>query len=55
MTIYDSIELTDQEKDAALLEARKKKYFHERHAAYWQVQEAVIKGKTKTTELIKRS
>jgi hypothetical protein len=53
MNFYDNILLTEQEKEAALLEARKKKYFKERHAAYWEAKESIIKGKTKTTELIK--
>lgn len=33
---YDSVELTPQEIEAALLEAKKKKWFHLRHADYWE-------------------
>jgi len=38
-TIYDSIELSEQEIKDALLEARKKKYFHEKNKDYWMAQE----------------
>jgi len=49
---YDIIELTPQEVEAALLEARKKKYFHEKHKSYWEEQE---KNKVKSSRLNTRS
>lgn len=42
---YEGIELTDEEIKEALFEAKVKKYHREKHAAYWQEQEA--KKKTK--------
>ena len=39
VSFYDSIELTEQETKDALLEARKKKYFKEKHREYWASQE----------------
>ena len=41
MSDYESIELTEEETKAAILEAKKKKYFHEKHREYWQEQERV--------------
>lgn len=35
---YDSIELTPEEIEQALIEARKKKFFHLRNADYWKDQ-----------------
>lgn len=43
-TIYDSVELTEEETKAAILEAKKKKYFHEKHKDYWEAFESK-KGK----------
>lgn len=43
-SLYDDIELTEDEIHAALLEAKKKKYFHEKHKEYWEAQE---NGKTR--------
>jgi len=34
--VYESIELTEEEIKAAIYEAKKKKYFHEKHKEYWQ-------------------
>lgn len=39
MNIYESIELTPEEIEAALLEGRKKKYFHVKHREYWETQD----------------
>ena len=39
MTIYDSIELSESELAAAILEGKKKKYFHEKNKDYWLGQE----------------
>lgn len=44
-TIYDSIELSEQEIKEALYEAKKKKWFHERSKAYWEAQEKTRSGK----------
>lgn len=33
---YSLIELTEEEKDAAILEGKKRKYFKSQHSAYWQ-------------------
>lgn len=41
---YNSIELTPEELAAAILEGKKKKYFHERSKDYWA---SLEKGKTK--------
>ena len=38
-SFYKDVELTDQEKEDALHEARKKKWFNLRHEAYWKSQE----------------
>ena len=35
MKPWDDIVLTEQEKEAAILEGKKKKWFHERNKAYW--------------------
>lgn len=34
-------DLTEQETKDAILEAKKKKYFHEKHKAYWEEQEKI--------------
>jgi hypothetical protein len=52
MTFYDHIELTPEEVEAALLEARKRKYFHEKNKSYWEEQE---KKKVKSSRLNSRS
>jgi cytochrome b subunit of formate dehydrogenase len=36
---FNSIELTPEEIKEALYEGKKKKYFREKHAPYWQEQE----------------
>ena len=36
---FDKIELTEDELKAAILEGKKKKYFHERNKEYWEAQE----------------
>lgn len=46
MSIYDSIELTETEIQEALLERKKRKFFHLRNREYWEKQES-LKGKTK--------
>lgn len=45
MTFYDNIELTTEEIEAALLEGRKKKYFHEKNKDYWVTQEKTKQGR----------
>lgn len=37
-TVYDEIELTPEEIENALLEGRKRKFFHLRNREYWQEQ-----------------
>ena len=37
--IYDNIQLTQEELEAAILEGRKKKWFKEANQAYWQREE----------------
>ena len=44
MTVYDSIELTEEEIAAAILEGKKRKYFHTKHAEYWAAQEKNRRG-----------
>jgi hypothetical protein len=39
---YEKIELTEQEKEAAILEAKVRKYFREKNAKYWAEQEAKV-------------
>jgi hypothetical protein len=51
LIFISEIELSEQEEKEALLEGRKKKYFHEKHKDYWQ---ALEKGKTETTKEIKQ-
>lgn len=46
---YDAIELTKEEKEAALLNARIKKYFHERNRQYWESLEKVVPNKAHET------
>lgn len=48
MSIYDSIELTETEIQEALLERKKKKYFHLKSKDYWIREEA--KGVEKKEE-----
>jgi hypothetical protein len=52
MTFYDHIELTPKEVEAALLEARKRKYFHEKNKSYWEEQEqnAVLRAEEEKIE-----
>jgi hypothetical protein len=47
-SFYDSIELTPEEIEAALFEARVKKYFREKHKAYWEEQENGMQGMRKS-------
>lgn len=42
--MYGHIELTPEEYTAAILEGKKKKYFHEKHKDHWAEEEVVIKG-----------
>jgi hypothetical protein len=37
--------LTDQEREEGILEAKKKKYFKEKHGQYWEEKEFGIKPK----------
>lgn len=39
MKPWDNIELTDQEKEEALIEGRKRKYFREKNKPYWIAEE----------------
>lgn len=39
MKPWDDIVLTEQEKEAAILEGKKRKYFHEKNKDYWVYQE----------------
>ena len=41
---YGEIELTPEEQADAILEGKKKKYFHEKHKDHWEEEEVVIKG-----------
>ena len=43
--IYDAIELTEEELKAAILEGKKKKYFHEKNKDYWEKQERPMSKK----------
>lgn len=43
---YKEVELTEQELAMAILEGKRKKWFHMKHAAYWESLESP-KGKTK--------
>ena len=42
---YDAVELTEDELKAAILEGKKRKYFREKHADYWQDQEKPTRKK----------
>lgn len=42
---YEKVILTPEEEMDAILEGKRKKYFHEKHKAYWEEKE---KPKTKT-------
>jgi protein tyrosine phosphatase len=42
LSFYDVIELTEQEKEAAILEAKVRKYFREKNAQYWAEQNAKV-------------
>lgn len=45
-SFYESIELTDEELKAAILEGKKKKYFKEQHKDYWiEAEKKKVKGK----------
>lgn len=35
MKPWDDIILTEEEKEAAILEGKKRKWFHEKHKEYW--------------------
>lgn len=48
--LIEAMELTDLEKEEALFERKKKKFFRERNAEYWQSLEK--KGKTEVTKMI---
>lgn len=37
--LYEKMNLTAEEKEEALLERKRKKYFHEKHLDYWTEQE----------------
>ena len=39
MSVYDNIELSEDELREAILEAKKKKFFHEKNKEYWEGQE----------------
>lgn len=39
-TFYDTVELTEDEIKAAILEGKKKKYFHEKYKDYWEALES---------------
>lgn len=49
MKPWDDIVLTEEEKEAAIVEGKKRKWFHERNKEYWQKQE-YEQSKTKRTE-----
>jgi hypothetical protein len=54
MSFYDSIELTPEELQAAILEEKKRKYFKEKNKDYWQSQERPVKRRIKDEkELLK--
>lgn len=36
---YESIQLTEEEIQAAILEGKKRKYFHEKHGKDWEEKE----------------
>jgi hypothetical protein len=46
-TIYDSIILTEEEIQEALLERKKRKFFHLKHRDYWQA----LEGKESKTKV----
>jgi len=39
MKPWDDIVLTEEEKEAAIVEGKKRKFFHDRNQEYWQKQE----------------
>jgi hypothetical protein len=39
MKPWDNIVLTDEEREAAIIEGKKRKYFHEKNKEYWEAQE----------------
>lgn len=49
--LIEAVELTDLEKEEALFERKKKKYFREKNAEHWSNQEQK-KGKTEVTKMI---
>lgn len=42
--IYEHIVLTEKEKEDAILEGKKKKYFHERNKDYWKDKPGAYEG-----------
>jgi hypothetical protein len=48
-SIYGHIELTDAEKEAAILEAKIKKYFREKNNEYWKSLEQKSNGPNTNT------
>lgn len=42
-SFYEHIILTEEEIKAAIIEAKVKKYFHEKHKDYWESQESASK------------
>lgn len=48
MKPWDNIELTDEEREQALIEAKKRRYFHEKNKPYWDGQNARIEAQKKT-------
>ena len=48
MKPWDNIELTDEEREQALIEAKKRRYFHEKNKPYWDRQNARIEAQKKT-------
>lgn len=49
--LIEAVELTDIEKEEALFEGKKKKFFRERTREHWASQEQK-KGKTEVTKLV---
>lgn len=41
MKPWDDIVLTEEEKEAAIVEGKKRKYFHGKHMDYWESQEGI--------------
>lgn len=53
MKPWDDIVLTEEEKEAAIVEGKKRKYFHEKHKEYWQAQIQPKRRKANSVELRK--